>query len=240
MDLLLLTVQNTDYSDNLKLSDMTYCKGIGLAMNYGCGNQIIEKFKYGLCKPCYAHWLYKTPEGKKKLARAQLKAKKQQSDKVYNLYNPERKKRTLLKDMSFQEMKIATQRVCNEYIRLRDECMHGICISSETSINDAGHFFSIGSNEALRYSPQNIHGQNRSDNFFKSGNLIEYEKGLRMRYGNDYMDELYKLHAETMKKKILSKDYVLKINKFYKYLAKKGIWITRHEEFENLLNLMEL
>jgi hypothetical protein len=220
---------------------MKKCKGHGRAINYGCG---LEKdiFKYGLCKPCYAYWLYHTPSGLKFLNQTQENAKKkvlnERNDNLSKLYSKPRKKYTKVEDMSFPDLKVATQRVCNDYIRLRDEINFGMCISSETKINDAGHFFSIGENAGLRFSPQNIHGQSRHDNYFLSANKIEYEKGLRLRHGNAYMDELYRLNTETMRTKQLTRDYVLKINKLYKRLAKKGIWIFTHEEFEDYLNII--
>jgi hypothetical protein len=226
--------------ENKNKSNMKYCKGNGQALNYGCGNQIEQSFKYGLCKPCYAHWLYKTPKGLEKLNTAQKNAQKQHADKLAKLYNPNRKKYTKIADMDMNRLKIATQRVCNQYIRLRDEINHGICISSERKINDAGHFFSIGSNQSLRFSPQNIHGQNARDNRFNGANLLEYEKGLRLRYGYKYVEELYDLNGKLAGKKVLTRDYVLRVNLLYKELAKSGKWIFRHEEFEKLLNTVEL
>lgn len=220
---------------------MKKCKGAALANGYGCNSEIEHPFKFGLCKPCYADWLFHSIPGKRFFEKMTLKAKTEKNNKIAKIINPvPRKKYTKVEQMSYQELKIATQRACNDYIRLRDDVNYGICISSENKINDAGHFFSIGSNAALRYSPQNIHGQNRGDNYFKSGNLVEYEKGLRLRHGNAYMDELYELHAKTMQSKVLDKELVLRINKLYKYLAKKGIWVFTHLEFENLLNLMKL
>jgi hypothetical protein len=216
------------------------CKGVPSTDYNGCGSLIERAFKFGLCKPCYVKWLFNTDKGKEHLNKIKLKVKTEKNKKVAAIYTKERRPAKKLEEMSMRELKIVTQKVCNAYIRQRDEINYGMCISSENKIDDAGHFFSIGSNEALRFSPQNIHGQNRRDNTYLSGNLREYEIGLKLRYGQPYVDDLYELHAQTMKAKVLTRDYVLKINKLYKYLSKKGIWVHTHLEFENYLNLMKL
>ena len=220
---------------------MKPCKGTGIAKNSGCNETVYNPFKFGLCKPCYAKWLFNTPNGKAYMEKIRLKAHKKTDEKVQRalseLYKNPRKKKLKLEEMSFRELKIRTQYICNEYIRTRDRINHGISISSERPINDAGHFFSVGGNEALRYSPQNIHGQDRHDNAYKGGNLVEYEKGLVLRYGKFYVQELYDLKEKYSKIKYLDRDKVLRINKLYKYLLKKAIWVYSHSDFENFLEL---
>lgn len=215
---------------------MKKCKGGGIANGAGCGLLIIKPFKFGLCKPCYASWLYKTDAGNKYLDKMSLKAKKENSNKISKLYNPySRRTAKKVEDMDLRELKKATERVCNTYIRMRDRINHGICISSNYEIEHAGHFFSVGSNQALRYSPQNIHGQSVYSNKHKHSDRDNYVIGLKMRYGQSYLDELEELNAETKKIKVLTKDYVLSVNKLYKHLIKKGIWIFKHSEFDELL-----
>jgi len=84
------------------------------------------------------------------------------------------------------------QKSVNAYIRERD-CDLG-CISCGGSLsenNDAGHYRSRGSSNALRYHPANINGQCRKCNRFLGGNIIGYRQGLRERYGDavvEYLD----------------------------------------------------
>lgn len=223
---------------------MKPCKGTGIAHGSGCNEIIYNPFKFGLCKPCYAKWLYNTKNGLEYVEKMSLKAHKKTDEKIQKtlcqLYRNPRKKRTKLEQMSIQELKIRTQDVCNKYIRTRDNINHGISISSERPINDAGHFFSVGANPSLRYSPQNIHGQDRHDNGYNGGNRIDYEKGLVMRFGRAYVDELYELKEKYSGVRYLTQDKVLKINKLYKHLLKKGIWIFKHDEFENYLELINV
>lgn len=219
---------------------MKLCKGTGIAKNSGCGKPC-EPFKFGLDKTCFFDWLNNTNNGKEYYQKVRLNAHKEVEKKVQDAlsgyYRAPRKKRTKLEEMSFRELKIRTQDICNEYIRTRDRINHGISISSERPIDDAGHFFSVGGNEALRYSPQNIHGQDRHDNAYKGGNLVEYEKGLVLRYGKFYVQELYDLKEKYSKIKYLDRDKVLRINKLYKHLLKKAIWVYSHSDFENFLEL---
>lgn len=225
---------------------MKKCKGTGKATGSGCETPLLDRaFKYGLCKPCYAKWLFETDEGRKTLYRVKSKASAEareiKAKAIQNLYKQPKKKAQDLASMPFSKLKHNTQfSACNPYIRKRDEVNFGVSISSMNHINDAGHFFSIGDNEALRFSPQNIHGQDRSDNYFKSGNIKDYEEGLRRRFSDDYVEELYRLNIETSKRKVLDRELVLRINKLYKYLLKKEIWIFRHDEFENYLKVMKL
>lgn len=215
---------------------MKKCKGTGRANGFGCGCEIAHPFKFGLCRPCYAEWLYKSDAGNRYLEKMTLKAKSERSNRIAKIYKPYPSKHKKLDEMDIRELKKATERVCNAYIRMRDDINHGICIAKNLPIQNAGHYFSVGSNQALRYSPQNIHGQSVYSNKHLHGDREDYKIGLKMRYGQAYLDELEKLNADTLRKKVLTRDYVLKVNKFYKYLTKKGIWIFRHEEFENSLN----
>lgn len=70
----------------------------------------------------------------------------------------------------------------NKYIRERDK--DKCCISCGNPCHsDAGHYYSGGHYPELRFNEMNVHGQCRSCNSFKHGNLIEYRKGLEKRIG---------------------------------------------------------
>jgi gamma-glutamylcyclotransferase (GGCT)/AIG2-like uncharacterized protein YtfP len=76
------------------------------------------------------------------------------------------------------------------YIRKRDA--EKPCIScGRYHTLQAGHFYSAGNYPALRFDEDNVHGQCKKCNYFLSGNLTEYERNLRMRIGDDRVDQLH-------------------------------------------------
>ena len=81
-------------------------------------------------------------------------------------------------------------RVFNRYIRNRDTGK--VCISCGLfKTLQAGHFYSAGKYPGLRFDENNVHGQCLRCNHFMSGNLIEYEKHLRVRIGNEKVEALH-------------------------------------------------
>lgn len=83
------------------------------------------------------------------------------------------------------------------YIRARDEGKE--CISCDTILRntgkpggdyDAGHFRSVGSAKHLEFDERNIFGQCKHCNDHLKGNQLEYERRLRLRKGDDYVDAL--------------------------------------------------
>lgn len=89
-----------------------------------------------------------------------------------------------------------TQVPVNAYVRARDK--HKGCISCDSPrIDDAGHFFPIGSKwriSFLRFNTKLIHGQCRQCNSYKGGgNLHGYIEGIKARYGEEYLAEMYEI-----------------------------------------------
>lgn len=81
------------------------------------------------------------------------------------------------------------QESVNEYIRLRDK--DETCIScGKYKELQAGHFYSAGHNQCLRFNEDNIHGQCVQCNMHLNGNLLEYRKGLIRRYNEDFVTKL--------------------------------------------------
>lgn len=99
--------------------------------------------------------------------------------------------------MSIPQLKKKLTRVFNEYVRLRDvdEYGNGNCISCGNPVKygspniQAGHFYNAPI-ETLRYNENNVWVQCKSCNYFKSGNLIEYRKGLEKKIGEEGIKEL--------------------------------------------------
>lgn len=78
---------------------------------------------------------------------------------------------------------------CNRYIRLRDG---KLCISCGITTGQfhAGHYRPKSHYPEFRYDEDNIHAQCAQCNEKKSGNLIEYRKGLVLKIGQDRVDRL--------------------------------------------------
>ena len=97
------------------------------------------------------------------------------------------------KSKSIINLKAIAQKYFNLFIRLRDtdENGTGICISSGNYLKvpsenaHAGHFYSAGGYPNLRFNEDNCHLQGKSDNYFKSGNLLEYRKNLIKKIGEE-------------------------------------------------------
>ena len=84
-----------------------------------------------------------------------------------------------------------TQREFNAYIRARDADLPCIsCNRFHTGAYDAGHYRSVGSNPALRFNDDNCHKQCVPCNQFKSGNAVEYRKGLIAKIGIERVEAL--------------------------------------------------
>lgn len=84
-----------------------------------------------------------------------------------------------------------TQREFNAYTRARDADLPCIsCNRFHTGAYDAGHYRSVGSNPALRFNDDNCHKQCVPCNQFKSGNAVEYRKGLIAKIGIERVEAL--------------------------------------------------
>jgi len=90
---------------------------------------------------------------------------------------------------SVAELKLKAQTEFNKFIRQRDS--HLVCISCQRSgIEQAGHFYSAGHYNRLRFNEDNVHGQCKRCNYFLSGNLNEYRKNLEKRIGPERLESL--------------------------------------------------
>lgn len=110
--------------------------------------------------------------------------------------------------MTLAKLKGNLTQIFNKYIRLRDvdENGYGYCISCGNQVQyktpnyQAGHYYPAPV-ETLRFNENNVHGQCKACNHFKSGNLIEYRKGLIKKIGEtgvkelDLLSEVYKANG---------------------------------------------
>jgi len=111
----------------------------------------------------------------------------------------------------------------NAYIRQRDAPDgFGRCISSGQPLkvpsenSQAGHYYSGGKYPSLKFNEDNVHLQGKSDNYFNSGNLLEYRKNLIHKIGLERVIRL-DLIAERSKKAHFKWDRFFLIETIEKY-----------------------
>lgn len=97
---------------------------------------------------------------------------------------------------SVAALKKELQVVFNAWIRKRDTLPGGVfkCISCGT-VKDvkhmhAGHFFSVGAHEAVRFDEDNAAGQCEACNTFLHGNLILYRENLIKKIGIEKFNKI--------------------------------------------------
>ena len=127
--------------------------------------------------------------------------------------NKVKKERMKTKSQHLKEL----QTIFNKFIRLRDKGQN--CISCDAKIKGNGHashFFSVGSNPALRFNENNCFVSCEYCNTYLHGNLFEYSIRLPERIGEDAYQKLLsskgeKLHLSIPEIELLKTIYKNKI-----------------------------
>ena len=107
---------------------------------------------------------------------------------------------------SIKWLKEKATKVFNEYIRERDrEKDHFTCISSGNVIKikvdrgssnyHAGHYYSAGEYQMLRYDEVNVNGQSLQQNYYSGDHLIGYREGIIKKWGIDQLKRLETIAA---------------------------------------------
>jgi hypothetical protein len=212
------------------------CKGTHtLTKGLGCGN-LTEFRTKGLCRKCYAKFLF-SDEGKKEREKFLIKNKKKvQKEKKQKL----KKEKEAIK--SHADYLDILQDEINIIVRLIDvdegciSCDHGHN-NNFTRKADAGHFYSVGGHSSIRFNFHNIYKQCSVCNTFLSGNDREYKNRLISKFGIEYFEKhieslksvSVKLTREELKQKI-------KIARKIKSEIKKGKVYDRFE-LNNILGI---
>lgn len=97
---------------------------------------------------------------------------------------------------STPELKREAQKVFNAFIRLRDEGKRCISCNGRDSTMQAGHYFSAGKYNILRFNEDNCHLQCVECNCYKEGNLEAYKENLIKKIGEERFAAL-ELLSET-------------------------------------------
>lgn len=101
------------------------------------------------------------------------------------------------KKYSTSRLKKKAIQVFNSWVRARDK--ENGCISCGGNVDHAGHYYSAGHYDALRFNEDNCHGQCISCNFHKSGNLIKYGINLEKKIGKERIEKLHFLSDQSKK-----------------------------------------
>ena len=110
-----------------------------------------------------------------------------------------------MKALTRSQLTKKLQSKVNKYVRVRDydrPCISCGCYlmgDENKHKRNAGHYHSVGARHDLRFNTLNIHLQCVKCNMFKSGNLIEYRKGLVEIYGKEFAEELDYMPMRTEK-----------------------------------------
>lgn len=115
-------------------------------------------------------------------------------------HTPKLSKAELEKPGSKNSLPVLTkeaQEVFNQYIRLRDKGQMCIC-GCKRPIEQAGHFFPMGSYSGVRFDEENVYGIATVCNYY-SGSAIdpEFEAGLSIRIGVRRLNRLKERAQES-------------------------------------------
>ena len=129
-----------------------------------------------------------------------------------------KKKKKLVENLktSNDYLKIA-QQVFNKFIRQRDSGLNCISCNKPCKKENAGHYYSQGGHSNVRFDEDNVHLQCEHCNTYLSGNLLNYQIGIKERIGSVKLIELQGA-AHNVKK--WTKDELKEIIKTYKQKLK--------------------
>lgn len=107
-------------------------------------------------------------------------------------------KRKTVTIISLKQLHKQTQTVVNAYVRERDKDLPCISCGKFTKL-EAGHYWNMGNNRALRYNLDNLNGQCVPCNRWGHGNLLEYRINLVKKIGADRVQWLDDHHKDNFK-----------------------------------------
>jgi hypothetical protein len=112
------------------------------------------------------------------------------------------------------KLKIKAQNYFNAFIRDRDK--DSFCISCQKSrVEQAGHFYSAGHHNHLRFNEDNVHGQCLRCNYYLCGNLNKYRINLQNKIGKERLAKLDLLASQKTAHK-LDRFYLIEICEKYR------------------------
>lgn len=163
------------------------CKGLHkLTYGLGCG-ELSSKRKYGLGYECGCFQNFIKSEKGLLYVEKHIIPKYKTKENDFN-YAKETEKRS---NQNYRSNVL--QPLINKIIHLIDKDQPCIVKGVKYKNVDAGHFYSVGSNETLSLNLHNIFAQGTHSNRSKGGEPIEYLNGLIKTFGNDYANFILRL-----------------------------------------------
>lgn len=168
---------------------------------------------------------YCSPDCGYKLSMKRLD-KKKRSDKIVEAADTKKKKLELLTHSEWQKL---LQAQVNKIVRNIDQNFP--CISSNRfrGQKQAGHYFSVGSNNSLRFNLFNMWGQSVRDNMYLSANLIHYRENLIKAFGHTICEDLiFSLPLQFPYLKLSITEIKEKIDICKEIISgqRKGLWVA--------------
>lgn len=124
------------------------------------------------------------------------------------------------------------QKVINQIVHQLDKDLPCIARPNTRGKMNAGHYYSVGSAPNLRFHMWNIHKQSEQSNSHFSGDTHMYRMGLKIRYGEDKLNEIESLHSKYPSLNLtideIKNDFLPKARMILREL-KKGALMTRDE-----------
>lgn len=117
---------------------------------------------------------------------------------------------------SIPELKRKAIAMFNLYIRKRDDKLGCISCGSHDQIQ-AGHYYSAGHYELLRFNEDNVHSQCLRCNYYLSGNLTHYREGLIKKIGIERVEKLDEMAKLSKRQRSKVHDRFILIEILQKY-----------------------
>lgn len=115
-----------------------------------------------------------------------------------------------------KELKSKAVRIFNSWVRNRDKGLGCISCGSLNQIQ-AGHFYSAGKHDSMRFEEDNVNSQCKHCNYFMSGNLLNYRKNLINKIGLERVERLDMLAELSKRKRYHKWDRITLIHIIEKY-----------------------
>ena len=186
----------------------------------GCG-EVKHIFKYGSCQSCFIKWTQETEEGGAWLQKqTAYKMKKNEREKRVEKKKIDRKMKIELMTTS-EYWSNVFQPKFNELIRIIDKGCGCIATRRTTGQMQAGHYIHAGVNKTISINAHNIFLQSMESNHYRSGDVIKYQDGIKIVFGENYfnfVEGLKKCPALHLTKIELMEAYeiVLRLRREYK------------------------
>lgn len=154
--------------------------------------------EFGICKnaDCQKEFKKYRTTDKYCSPKCALKNEKPKEKKIYIIPKVSKTNKVIEKKKSLSDFKADLQTEINLIVRLIDKGHPCICnLEKRMKLITAGHYFSVGSNETLRFHLLNIWGQDFDSNGAKGGQPIEFKNGLIKLCGIDFFEQIEALKS---------------------------------------------